>query len=235
MRSFSNSCSREEVCRRQVFFWRGPRPSSPLFDQAIVQNYSGSGRRRHCHWYATPALLNVLANIMGKHPRMIFGEFKDSDAELYIGRGDVKYHKGYHQVRTTDGSSSTSPSTPAISSLSDRWRRGPEGAADEKRRPFHPQRLADSHPRRCSHGRRRCYPGDSEPRRGVSGAGPSMWWSTTRSASCRPRAARPPTPVMSRKCSSITDLSRQWRGLSDAVDQCLLTWPLGSPAKFFAM
>ena len=39
--------------------------------------------------------LNVLANIIGKSPREIFHEFEDSDPELYIGRGDVKYHLGY--------------------------------------------------------------------------------------------------------------------------------------------
>ncbi|MGC4091580.1 MAG: 2-oxoglutarate dehydrogenase E1 component [Polyangiaceae bacterium] len=39
--------------------------------------------------------LNVLANIMGKSPRDIFREFKDSDPELYYGSGDVKYHLGH--------------------------------------------------------------------------------------------------------------------------------------------
>lgn len=39
--------------------------------------------------------LNVLANILGKPPRHIFREFADLDADLYIGRGDVKYHLGH--------------------------------------------------------------------------------------------------------------------------------------------
>ncbi len=39
--------------------------------------------------------LNVLANILGKNPRNIFREFEDADPELYIGRGDVKYHLGH--------------------------------------------------------------------------------------------------------------------------------------------
>ena len=39
--------------------------------------------------------LNVLANIMGKSPRQIFREFADLDPDLYVGRGDVKYHLGY--------------------------------------------------------------------------------------------------------------------------------------------
>jgi len=45
--------------------------------------------------------LNVLANIMGKSPRDIFREFKDSDPELYYGSGDVKYHLGHSSDFTT--------------------------------------------------------------------------------------------------------------------------------------
>ncbi len=45
--------------------------------------------------------LNVLANIMGKSPRQIFREFEDLDAEANLGRGDVKYHLGYHSDWTT--------------------------------------------------------------------------------------------------------------------------------------
>ena len=40
--------------------------------------------------------LNVLANIMNKSPRQIFREFEDMDPEFSTGRGDVKYHLGYH-------------------------------------------------------------------------------------------------------------------------------------------
>src|SRR2546427_2704390 len=48
--------------------------------------------------------LNVLANILGKPPRMIFREFEDADPELYLGRGDVKYHLGYSvDVTTSSG------------------------------------------------------------------------------------------------------------------------------------
>lgn len=39
--------------------------------------------------------LNVMANIMGKGPKHIFQEFFDKNAELLVGRGDVKYHLGY--------------------------------------------------------------------------------------------------------------------------------------------
>ena len=39
--------------------------------------------------------LNVLANVMGKHPRQIFREFEDQGLPAQPGRGDVKYHLGY--------------------------------------------------------------------------------------------------------------------------------------------
>ncbi len=47
--------------------------------------------------------LNVLANILGKPPRLIFREFEDADPELYLGQGDVKYHLGYSAGVTTAG------------------------------------------------------------------------------------------------------------------------------------
>lgn len=50
--------------------------------------------------------LNVLANIMGKSPRFIFREFDDPDAEMFRGRGDVKYHLGYNnEWKSDDGKS----------------------------------------------------------------------------------------------------------------------------------
>jgi 2-oxoglutarate dehydrogenase E1 component len=39
--------------------------------------------------------LNVLANILGKSPRQIFREFADLDPDMWLGRGDVKYHLGH--------------------------------------------------------------------------------------------------------------------------------------------
>lgn len=50
--------------------------------------------------------LNVLANIVGKSARQIFREFEDRDPNLYLGRGDVKYHLGY----STDWTTSTGKS-----------------------------------------------------------------------------------------------------------------------------
>ena len=45
--------------------------------------------------------LNVLANVLGKSPRQIFAEFEDTDPDRMMGRGDVKYHLGYSQDRST--------------------------------------------------------------------------------------------------------------------------------------
>ncbi|WP_373044823.1 2-oxoglutarate dehydrogenase E1 component [Vulgatibacter sp.] len=47
--------------------------------------------------------LNVLANVMGMPYREIFAEFADEDPNLYIGRGDVKYHLGYSADREIAG------------------------------------------------------------------------------------------------------------------------------------
>ncbi|MFO7566437.1 MAG: 2-oxoglutarate dehydrogenase E1 component [Enhygromyxa sp.] len=45
--------------------------------------------------------LNVLMNILGKSPQEVFSEFSNTDAESYLGAGDVKYHLGYHRYHTT--------------------------------------------------------------------------------------------------------------------------------------
>ncbi len=48
--------------------------------------------------------LNVLANIMGKHPRRIFDEFRDEPDKNGESPSDVKYHLGHHRDwRTRDG------------------------------------------------------------------------------------------------------------------------------------
>ncbi len=50
--------------------------------------------------------LNVLANIMGKHPREIFAAFDDKQPERFMGGGDVKYHLGYSTDRVTESGKS---------------------------------------------------------------------------------------------------------------------------------
>ncbi len=49
--------------------------------------------------------LNVLTNLIGKSPSLIFAEFEDIDPESVLGGGDVKYHMGYssdHLTRAGD-------------------------------------------------------------------------------------------------------------------------------------
>ena len=46
--------------------------------------------------------LNVMANIMGKSPALVFREFEDRDPQRSFGRGDVKYHLGLSSVWTTE-------------------------------------------------------------------------------------------------------------------------------------
>lgn len=83
------------------FSLEGAETLIPLLDQAI-EKAAAQGVDHIVIGMPHRGRLNVLANIMGKHPRTIFGEFKDADAVSNIGRGDVKYHKGYHRVWTTD-------------------------------------------------------------------------------------------------------------------------------------
>lgn len=87
------------------FSLEGAETLIPLLDQAI-EKAARKGVNNIVIGMAHRGRLNVLVNIMGKHPRMIFEEFMDSHAEYNVGRGDVKYHKGYHQEYITkDGSS----------------------------------------------------------------------------------------------------------------------------------
>ncbi|MCB2217890.1 2-oxoglutarate dehydrogenase E1 component [Desulfofustis glycolicus] len=83
------------------FSLEGAETLIPLLDQAIDKAVA-QGVDTIVIGMPHRGRLNVLANIMGKHPHTIFGEFKDADAELNIGRGDVKYHKGYHREWRTD-------------------------------------------------------------------------------------------------------------------------------------
>ena len=45
--------------------------------------------------------LNVMANIMGKSPALVFREFDDKDPQRSFGRGDVKYHLGLNSKWAT--------------------------------------------------------------------------------------------------------------------------------------
>ena len=84
------------------FSLEGAESLIPLLDLAI--NSAGEqGIDEVVIGMAHRGRLNVLANIIGKSPREIFREFEDIDAERKLGRGDVKYHQGYHGEWTTPG------------------------------------------------------------------------------------------------------------------------------------
>ena len=76
------------------FSLEGGESLIPLLDLAL-EKAGAQGVRDVVLGMAHRGRLNVLANIMGKHPRAIFREFEDKDPELHRGRGDVKDHLGY--------------------------------------------------------------------------------------------------------------------------------------------
>ncbi len=82
------------------FSLEGAESLIPLLDMAI-ERAGDQGIDEIVIGMAHRGRLNVLANIVGMSPRQIFRLFEDLDAELYVGRGDVKYHLGYHGDWTT--------------------------------------------------------------------------------------------------------------------------------------
>jgi 2-oxoglutarate dehydrogenase E1 component len=76
------------------FSLEGGESLIPLLDLAI-EKAGAQGVSEIVLGMAHRGRLNVLANIMGKSPRIIFREFEDIDPEMNRGRGDVKYHLGY--------------------------------------------------------------------------------------------------------------------------------------------
>ena len=89
----------EEFIRRKFvgaksFSLEGCESLIPLMDLAI-ERAREQGVVEIVFGMAHRGRLNVLANILGKSPRQIFREFTDADPDLYIGRGDVKYHLGH--------------------------------------------------------------------------------------------------------------------------------------------
>lgn len=82
------------------FSLEGGESLIPLLDLAIERG-AQLGVEAVVLGMAHRGRLNVLTNILGKHPREIFREFEDRDNERYWGRGDVKYHLGFRSVHTT--------------------------------------------------------------------------------------------------------------------------------------
>ncbi len=76
------------------FSLEGSEALIPLLDTAI-ESADAQGQNEIVFAMAHRGRLNVLANVLGKDPSLIFHEFEDQDPELYHQRGDVKYHLGY--------------------------------------------------------------------------------------------------------------------------------------------
>ena len=85
------------------FSVEGSESLIPLLDVAI-DTAAAQGQSEIVLGMAHRGRLNVLANILAKPPGVIFREFEDQDPELYMGKGDVKYHLGFSaDVKTAGG------------------------------------------------------------------------------------------------------------------------------------
>ncbi|MGH8243962.1 MAG: 2-oxoglutarate dehydrogenase E1 component, partial [Steroidobacteraceae bacterium] len=76
----------------------------PLLDD-VVQKSGAAGVEEIVIGMAHRGRLNVLVNVLGKSPSMLFSEFEGKlEQDASKGSGDVKYHKGFSaDLRTTGG------------------------------------------------------------------------------------------------------------------------------------
>ncbi len=82
------------------FGLEGAESLIPLLDLALEQA-AEHGVKNIVMGMAHRGRLNVMANIMGKSPALVFREFEDNDPQRSFGRGDVKYHLGLSSEWTT--------------------------------------------------------------------------------------------------------------------------------------
>ena len=87
------------------FSLEGGESLIPLIDW-LIEEFAEKGGEEIVIGMAHRGRLNVLSNILQKNVSDIFAEFEDRDAELLLGRGDVKYHMGYSADRETRGGKS---------------------------------------------------------------------------------------------------------------------------------
>ena len=73
----------------------------PLLDE-VIQRAGAETAKEVIIGMAHRGRLNVLVNILGKHPKILFGEF-EGKIDVGTGSGDVKYHKGYSSEVETPG------------------------------------------------------------------------------------------------------------------------------------
>ena len=83
------------------FSLEGGESLIPLLDE-VVQRSGESGVKEIVVGMAHRGRLNVLVNIYGKHPRVLFGEF-EGKIDVGRGSGDVKYHLGFSSDVHTPG------------------------------------------------------------------------------------------------------------------------------------
>jgi 2-oxoglutarate dehydrogenase E1 component len=85
------------------FSCEGGEAMLPMID-AFLELGGELGVREVVFGMAHRGRLNVLCNVLGKPAEEIFSEFAGpADPTLYLNRGDVKYHMGYSNDRTTSG------------------------------------------------------------------------------------------------------------------------------------
>jgi 2-oxoglutarate dehydrogenase E1 component len=105
LRRLTDAVTFEEFIRKKFvgaksFSLEGSESLIPLLDLAI-EKAAEQGIQEIVFGMAHRGRLNVLANLMGKSPRLIFREFADTDWKSQPGRGDVKYHLGHSTDWTT--------------------------------------------------------------------------------------------------------------------------------------
>jgi 2-oxoglutarate dehydrogenase E1 component len=85
------------------FSLEGGESLIPLLDE-IVQRAGKRSVREMVIGMAHRGRLNVLVNVFGKHPKVLFGEFEGKiDVGSANGSGDVKYHLGFSSNVETPG------------------------------------------------------------------------------------------------------------------------------------
>ncbi len=85
------------------FSLEGGESLIPMIDE-LIQRGGTSGIREIVIGMAHRGRINVLVNILGKPPEVLFEEFEGNyDLDELKGSGDVKYHKGFSADMKTDG------------------------------------------------------------------------------------------------------------------------------------
>ncbi|MEJ1958167.1 MAG: thiamine pyrophosphate-dependent enzyme [Nitrosomonadales bacterium] len=86
---------------KKRFSLEGSETLIPLLDH-LLQRAGGQGVQESVIGMAHRGRLNVLVNILGKQPSMLFAEFEGIHAD-HLASGDVKYHQGFSADIGTPG------------------------------------------------------------------------------------------------------------------------------------